>query len=624
MADGFVASSVALGLIGLLTIPAFAVSTGEIVVRKRNGYERVEKVYEDEDGVATPSSERNFSKGLPIYFLLGATSLGPCFAIAAAVQSTVQVSKRQFTQDWLAFGSWVSILFMPLTLRDPNIGQILLLLQALTLFRQRRPVKRFNDSFVSAAAFLTLSISSCWRIISSSSNFFGEDARIPHLILIVFQLACASVSFLSCLLLDRRPCVFFKSLPVDGEYTVSTLNRWTFAWADELLTFAKRNNGLDILHLPRLHLRLRSEYLEKLFNKEKRSNILWRDLFRVHRLELLGQSLLAMSQGVLQFTPQLAMYKLLELLEQRSEGAAVADEAWIWVAALGVSIIVTAWVEAFMHWVVWARLGSLIRSELSALIFSKSTRRKDVKGHQKALITGNIEANGVTEPAASGPVMQQQTQPDGPIIKPLNVEEDEEVQKSRQSVINLIAIDTKRITDFVSCHWIFSQTIAKLAASIFFLVNLIGWRSLLAGFAVSALSLPLNIWASRTYSKTQTGLMKARDQKMVVVTEALQGIRQIKFSALESQWQAKIGRKRAEELAMQWKAFAVNTVLIGIWILGPVMLSAVSLAVFAVLNGELSPSIAFTTITVFAQIEMAMAAIPELTSDGLGKSTQLC
>lgn len=75
---------------------------------------------------------------------------------------------------------------------------------------------------------------------------------------------------------------------------------------------------------------------------------------------------------------------------------------------------------------------------------------------------------------------------------------------------------------------------------------------------------------------------------------------------------------------MQWKAFAVDTVLIGIWILGPVMLSAVSLAVFAVLNGELSPSIAFTTITVFAQIEMAMAAIPELTSDGLGKSMPLC
>lgn len=370
-------------------------------------------------------------------------------------------------------------------------------------------------------------------------------------------------------------------------------------------------------HLPLLHLRVRSEYLEKSFTRKKRSNVLWKDLIRVHRLEWLGQSLFAMSQGVVQFAPQLAMFKLLELLEQRLEGEAVAGEAWLWVAGLGLSIIVAAWLEAFMHWVVWARMGSPIRSELSALIFSKSTRRKDVKGHQKAFTSEHVEANGATEPPAHGPAIRQHTQPDGPILKPLDNDEEEEVQKSRQSVINLIGIDTKRIADFASCHWIFSQTVAKLAASIFFLVKLIGWPSLLAGFAFSALSLPFNIWASGSYSKTQTGLMKARDQKMVVVTEALQGIRQIKFSAFESQWQANIGKKRAEELAMQWKAFAVNTVLIGIWILGPVCLSAVSLSVFAVLNGDLSPSIAFTTITVFAQIEMAMAVIPELTSDGL-------
>ncbi|KAL8725121.1 MAG: hypothetical protein Q9166_007563 [cf. Caloplaca sp. 2 TL-2023] len=324
-----------------------------------------------------------------------------------------------------------------------------------------------------------------------------------------------------------------------------------------------------------------------------------------------------MSQGVIQFTPQIAMYKLLELLEQRSDGARIADSAWVWVFGLGISIIITAWLETQMHWVVWAKIGTLVRSELSALIFSKATRRKDVKGHQKAKIDENIKANGATEPAANGIASQKQTQPGTPLPRPLDGDEDEEVQKSRQSVINLVAIDTKRISDFATCHWIFSQTVAKLCASIFFLTKLIGWPSLLAGFAFAACSLPFNIWASRTYSRTQTGLMKARDQKMVVVTEALQGIRQIKFSALETQWQAKIGKQRAEELAMQRRAFIANTFLIGIWILGPVMLSAVSLAVFAAFQGDLSPSIAFTTITVFAQIEMTLAIIPELTSDGL-------
>ncbi|KAL8668966.1 MAG: hypothetical protein Q9168_006429 [Polycauliona sp. 1 TL-2023] len=404
---------------------------------------------------------------------------------------------------------------------------------------------------------------------------------------------------------------------VDKQFSVSLLNRWTFTWAHELLSFAKKNRGLDMVHIPRLHLRLRSSHLEKSYNERKRSNILWRDLLFVHRLELAGQSLLAICQGVAQFAPQLAMYNLLELLEQRSQGIDIANQAWRWVFGLGFAIIVTAWLETQMLWVVWARMGSLIRSELSALIFSKSTRRKDSKGQQKARTEGNIEANGATEPVAHGVANQKQAELGSRLPQPLDDNDDEEVQKSRQSVINLVAIDTKRISDFATCHWIFSQTIAKLFASIFFLTKLIGWPSLLAGFAFAALTLPFNVWVSRIYSRTQVGLMKARDSKMVVVTEALQGIRQIKFSALESPWEAKIGKQRASELAMQWRAFAADTALIGFWILGPVMLSAVSLAVFTLLNGELSPSIAFTTITIFAQIEMTLAVIPELTSDGL-------
>ena len=374
-----------------------------------------------------------------------------------------------------------------------------------------------------------------------------------------------------------------------------------------------------MIHLPRLHLRVRSKYLEESFHKKKRTDVLWKELLRVHQLELVGQSLLALSQGVIQFAPQLAMYKLLGLLERRSTGEAISNHAWIWVLGLGLSIVVTAWVEAFMHWVVWARLGSPIRSELSALVFSKSMRRKDVKGHQKVTIEEDLEADGATEPTPNGASSQKLTQSQGLTSKIYEEEDDEEIQKSRQSVINLIGIDAKRISDFATCHWIFSQTIAKLVTSVFFLIILIGWRSLLAGFAFTTVLFPFNIWASRSYSNTQITLMRARDQKLAVIIEALQGIRQIKFSALESQWQAKIGKKRTEELRMQWKAFAMDTVLISIWILGPVMLSAVSLSVFAVLNGDLSASVAFTTITVFSQIEMAMAVIPELISDGLGK-----
>ena len=178
-------------------------------------------------------------------------------------------------------------------------------------------------------------------------------------------------------------------------------------------------------------------------------------------------------------------------------------------------------------------------------------------------------------------------------------------------------MDAKRISDFALYYLQFPETATELAVAFTFLIRLIGWESLLAGLAVFALVLPLNIWVSKKYSDTQDYLMKIRDQKMAVMTEALQGIRQIKFSAQEQQWQDKIARKRHIELQTQWKVFCYNSILIGIWILGPVMLSAVSLTVYAVLHQDLSASVAFTTLTVMGTLEATLAVLPELISDGL-------
>ena len=437
-----------------------------------------------------------------------------------------------------------------------------------------------------------------WSIKSLSTD---ERGGIVHLALSVIQMSSAALACLLCVSLPRRPSVFLKGQAVDGQFTVSLLSRWSFSWANRLLASAKANHGLDMAHLPQLHLRARSKFLETSFSARRCSDTLWKALLRSHCLELFVQSLLAISQGIVQFAPQLAMYKLLKLIEQRSAGYAIANQAWWWTAALGLSIFVTAWIEAFMHWVSWARVGTLIRSELSALIFTKSMRRKDVKGTQQAAAENTVE-----------------TSPIGPTLQAID-HDDEERQKSRRAVVNLIALDTKQVTDFAKDHWIFSQTLAKLLTSIAFLANLIGWQSLVAGFTVTAIASPLNVWASRSYAKIQGDLMRARDDKMEVVTEGLQGIRQIKFTALELQWQAKIGMKRGVELSLQRKSFAVNTVLIGIWILGPVMLSAVALAVYAILHGGLSPSIAFTTITVFGQIEATLAIVPGIISNLLGR-----
>ena len=411
-----------------------------------------------------------------------------------------------------------------------------------------------------------------------------------YLALNATELATAALSICACVCIPRRPSVFHRGRAVDKQYTISAINRWTWAWASEYLTLARVKRSLVVEDVPTLHYGMRSKNLQSRFSSMKQRSKLWNTLLVAHRFEIAKQWLLSLAQGIVQFAPQLAMYKLLILLEARSEGVPVAKIAWAWVSSLGLSIIVAAWMETEMHWLALANLGLPIRTELSALIFAKSMRRKDVKETSK-------------KSSSESPVQSEKPK--------------EDVPKSQQSTINLIAVDVKRIADLATFQFIFSQTVAKLGASMVFLIHLIGWKSLLAGLAVSALTTPLNIVASRCYSKSQVELMTARDRKMAVITEALQGIRQIKFSALERQWQARIRDRREEELAAQKKTFLWDVVLITVWILGPLLLSAVSLSLYAVIHGDLTPSIAFTTITIFSQIEAVLAIIPELTVEGL-------
>ena len=480
-------------------------------------------------------------------------------------------------------------------------------------------MKRYDFGICGAVACIVLVVAICVEngLLNSWTSSDGSDKS--HIALTAVQLALSAILFLTFLSLPRRPTLFVDGMAVDRQYSVSAIGRYTFVWGGDMLAFARVNKGLDLIHLPALDRLTRADYLQQRFNLMKKRSRLWKSVFMSHASTFMMQYALVVFSSAAQFAPQLAMYNLLKLLEQRSKGASIALVAWAWVLGLGLAMIVSQWIESWLFWIVWSRIGIPMRVELSALIFMKAMRRKDVKGVGKGKRQAKDNSDGNNTPVINSG--SGQTGEDTAVGADKKIQEEENdddlVQKSRQSTINLVGVDTKRVADFASFTYIFPGVACKLIVSMSFLYTLIGWQSLLSGLAISALVTPLNIYCSKKYSDAQGDLMKARDQKMGVVTEALQGIRQIKFSALERQWQAKIGEKRKLELDTQWKVFAYDTVLISIWILGPVMLSAVSLAVYAVLYGELSPSVAFTTIAVFGSIEGTLALIPELTTDAL-------
>ncbi|TVY82844.1 ATP-dependent bile acid permease [Lachnellula suecica] len=524
------------------------------------------KIYEDKDGIATDESMQKYSAKLPKIFLAVFVGLGLLTSTALAVLSTLTPFKPTFLPDWLNTASW-----------------LLLLIQTVGVLTIRNTVKAYTLGIYSTVSCILLLAVLLLQdqLIAQASGSHSDDPAVINPLRII-QLF---ITVFTC----------FAGVCIPAVPTSSKMACPSAPSTQSQHSPATASLGMD-------H-NTRSKDLSEAWASRKHTQRLWIEIFLSHKAAFCIQWFLTIFQALGMFAPQFITYHILKILETRVSGEAVNPEAWIWVFTLCVTSIGAQWVEAWLFWICWSEIAIPVRSQLGALIFQKAMRRKDVKGASK--FTKKEAGDGSDISDAVG---------DAAVDKPEVGEEDSE-PKGKQSTVNLIGVDAKRLSDFCSFNNYFPGSLFKLIISFAFLLTIIGWKSLLAGFAAMSLTIPLNIYFSRRYSAAQDRLMKVRDQKMAVVTEALQGIRQIKFSALETNWHEKIGKVRNKELAEQWQVYLSDTFLLFCWITGPIALAATSLAVYAYLYGELTPAVAFTAIGVFNALEVTLAVIPELTTD---------
>lgn len=125
--------------------------------------------------------------------------------------------------------------------------------------------------------------------------------------------------------------------------------------------------------------------------------------------------------------------------------------------------------------------------------------------------------------------------------------EKEEESSSTGTIVNLMSTDTARISDFSEWWCAFIEISTELAIGIYFLYQLLG-KSCFLGLLVMVVALPLNHLNAKMYTKTQDRLMEARDKRVSLMNEVLQGIRQIKFFAWENKWEQRVMEARQVEL----------------------------------------------------------------------------
>ncbi|KAI4127331.1 MAG: hypothetical protein LQ338_003254 [Usnochroma carphineum] len=372
----------------------------------------------------------------------------------------------------------------------------------------------------------------------------------------------------------------------------------------------KERLSLDDLPMISHYMRSRPLLARCGYNSAKRR--LWKRLLYLFKWAFLSQFGLTLVTSVSQFGPQYAMYRLLLFLERRQQVTQEGYIMWLWVLGLASSMFFNSVAESQLSWMSWSQLAIPIRALLSILISTKSMRRKDTKGAHKSMHVASAGGLSAAESRLSDSLGE------GPALT-----KDPEITASKtppnitQGTSNLVAVDSKRVSDFASLCWFFPASTVRLILSVCFLYSLIGWASLLAGLLAWLLTVPINAFVSKRYSHLQGHLMAARDRRLAVLTQALQSIRQIKFCAHERRWRAKISQEREQELAVQWKAFVYQAGLFCLLTSGPLMLSTVALLTYACLHKTLLPSVAFTTIAILGHLEFTMTVIPQLITDAI-------
>ncbi|KAG5994869.1 hypothetical protein E4U43_003162 [Claviceps pusilla] len=536
--------------------------------------------YQDVDGKSTPETMAAFSNMKPKLCLLLFTMVGFGLSLAATTLSILHpLGDGLALENWLSNGCWAAIV-----------------LQAIFIKMQHSPVKSHD---LGLWAFLSSVMTAIVTVAEASyvSNFASPTKNAQLIVRIADAVVMIPLLF-SCITLPRRPEVFYNGQRVDKEWTGSVLNRSTWSWVNDLLKTAKRKGDLDPKDIPRPDHTIRTESLVDAWNKANYQGSLLRSLLKAYAGRLAVQWLIIVFQCIVGIGPFWTMLRLVQSLEDRDAGSEAPRQLWGLVFLMGLFTLGEQWLDGWILWFSISKLFAPIRGQLSALIFEKSLRRKNVKA---AETTGDSESSGEQKD-------EKKDEKDG---------DDDSVLKSKQAVVNLVGVDAKRVADFAMMQLFIVSSIGKLLIYSSYLVQLIGWIPFGAGILAWSFVLPANTIAAKFYIKAEAKLMENRDKKLAVVNEALLGMRQIKFSALESQWEKKILEMREIEISSLKSVFKADTIIYFSWIASPILLAATSLAVYAITNGHLAPSVAFVSIGIFKSLELSLSALPELLTSGI-------
>ncbi|THH26392.1 hypothetical protein EUX98_g7797 [Antrodiella citrinella] len=324
-------------------------------------------------------------------------------------------------------------------------------------------------------------------------------------------------------------------------------------------------------------------------------NLIYR-LLRLNSLVLIMVMVLASVSAVLFYVPSFFLRRIVEYIET---DVARSDREWGWFYCAGLFFSqATCQLIVGQLWSLsTTTLQVRMRVQLNSILFAKTLVRKDVASSAPPAET----PEGQTAPTPATPV-----DADAP-----KKEESEDEFSSKAQIMTLMTTDVDRVSEFSWHIFTLVDSPIEILVGTLFLYSLLG-VSCFWGLAVTCLFLPLNHFAGKVVVGAQDNLMKARDERVSLMNEILGGIRMLKFMAWERSFEARVMKVRDRELKYQKLNYTIEVLWNAIWNGSPILVTLVSFWHFTVVRGQtLTPSIAFTSISVFTEMKFALNALPE-------------
>lgn len=101
--------------------------------------------------------------------------------------------------------------------------------------------------------------------------------------------------------------------------------------------------------------------------------------------------------------------------------------------------------------------------------------------------------------------------------------------------------------------------------------------------------------------------MKVKDERVKSMNEILNGMRVLKLYAWEPSFEKQIFGTRTKEMGILKSMALLNAGTYFVWSLVPFLVSLASYITFVLLGGELTPNVAFVTVTLFNILRFPMA-----------------